>query len=132
MSRKNDPARSITSRWEWVAAALSAGIVAGTLIVLGMAAVETAQPPDIDARADTVISLAHGYLARVTVSNHGTETAADVVVEAELSGAGPATERSTVTLDYIPGRAERTVGFFFTSDPGTGELRIRAHGYTQP
>ena len=132
MSKENDRKANATSRWEWLAAGVSGAIIFGTLIVLGVAAAETSEPPRIGTRADTVISLADGYLARVIVSNHGTETAADLVVEAELSGVGQTIEKSTVTLDYVPGRAERTIGFFFAADPRVGVLRIRAHGYRQP
>jgi uncharacterized protein (TIGR02588 family) len=103
-----------------------------TVGVLLAEAVGNNGPPSISASVDAISAVHGGYLARVTITNHGAETAADVVLEGELVHGGRVLESSTVTLDYLPGEAERQAGFFFSRDPATAVLRIRPVAYRGP
>ena len=51
--------------------------------------------------------------------------------EGILSGGG-ADETSRVVFDYVPGHSVRQGGLFFTRDPRTGHLTLRARGYSAP
>ena len=35
-------------------------------------------------------------------------------------------------IDYVPGHSVRQGGLFFTRDPRTGHLSLRARGYSAP
>ena len=56
---------------------------------------------------------------------------AQVKIEGILSGGG-ADEISRVVFDYVPGHSVRQGGLFFTRDPRTGHLSLRARGYPAP
>jgi uncharacterized protein (TIGR02588 family) len=51
---------------------------------------------------------------------------------APLSADRGAPEVSSVILDYIPGQSAREGGLFFTQDPRSGNLVLRASGYAKP
>ncbi|HSJ15739.1 MAG TPA: TIGR02588 family protein [Longimicrobiales bacterium] len=129
------PARrktSITSRWEWVAAAVSALLVAGLISLLASQALRPRSPPDLRVSVDAVERRDGQHLVRFTIRNRGTETAADLHVEGELQQAGETVERSTAVLDYVPGGAARQGGVFFARDPRAYTLRVVPRGYQVP
>ena len=64
--------------------------------------------------------------------NAGGAAAAQVRIEGTLSAGGQAPETSSVILDYIPGHSAREGGLFFTQDPQSGNLTLRALGFTKP
>ena len=84
MTRK----REAISIWEWVAAALSAGMVltaAGALVVHGW---RERTPPDLRVSVESVEQVRSGSLVRFHVLNEGGRTAAGVRIRGVLSAAG--------------------------------------------
>lgn len=122
------------SRWEWLTAALGLVLVVGAIGFLGWeAATGRHEPPSIEVAVDSVSRLTGGgHLLHFTARNEGDEAAAGVVIEGELTAGGPEPMRSQATLDYLPGRSERSGGLFFDADPASGTLRLRALGYAVP
>ena len=126
MTRK----REAISIWEWVAAALSAGMVltaAGALVVHGW---RERTPPDLRVSVESVEQVRSGSLVRFHVLNEGGRTAAGVRIRGVLSAAGQ--EESEAVLDYVPGGSFRRGGLFFAGDPRQGHLSVRALGYREP
>ena|SRR5215213_4455801 len=124
--------RGVTSPWEWVVGVLGALCVAGTIAFMGYEAVARERtPPDLVVQVESVSRTTGGWLVEVRARNRGTTTAAQVKVEGELRGGGEPETRE-VTIDYVPGRSERTAGMIFTRDPRRGTLELRARGYDMP
>jgi uncharacterized protein (TIGR02588 family) len=122
----------VASKWEWVAAAISALIVIGVLTVLirGAAAGETG--PDIVLRVDSVARGTTGYRVMFSAENRGTRTAAALDISAELRDGDVIVESSTATIDYLPGESQRGGGLFFERDPRSLRLVLRPLGYQEP
>jgi uncharacterized protein (TIGR02588 family) len=123
----------VTSRWEWVAAAVSTALVLAVVGYLLYDAVARPQtPPSIQVAADTVFQSGGLWLVEFRATNAGHETAAAVKVEGELMRADSSVESSEAVLDYVPGRSVRHGGLFFRQDPRAYRLELRAHGYQEP
>lgn len=132
MAQRNAGSSKIASKWEWVAAAVSALILIAILGVLVTESAGSERPPDVQVRADSVVRVTDGWLAPFTAHNRAATTAADLVVTGELWDGATKVESSTVTLDYLPGGAERSGGLFFERDPRSLTLKLRAAGYQRP
>ena len=124
--------RHVTSKWEWVAAAISALIVIGMLAALITDAVSEDTAPDIVLRVDSISRGTNAYLVSFTAGNRGTRTAATLGIGAELWDGGRMVESSSTTIDYLPGESERGGGLFFQRDPRSLRLELRALGYEEP
>jgi uncharacterized protein (TIGR02588 family) len=121
------------SRWERVAAAVSAALVLFVLGLLSYDAVARPQtPPSVEVRADTVLQSGGMWLVEFEAFNRGHNTAAAVKVEGRIRGAAGEEETSEAVLDYVPGRSRRRGGLFFRQDPRGRGLELRAHGYQEP
>ena len=72
------------------------------------------------------------YIVAVEARNSSPATAANVTVSGRLLREGQPVEESTFTIDYVPGDSSRRGGLFFTIDPRTLDLEIRALGYADP
>jgi uncharacterized protein (TIGR02588 family) len=122
-----------TSRWEWVAAAVSTVLVLAVVgYLLYDAVARPRTPPSIQVAADTVLQSGGLWLVEFRASNGGHETAAAVKVQGELTRADSSVEISEAVLDYVPGRSVRHGGLFFRHDPRAYRLELRAHGYQEP
>jgi uncharacterized protein (TIGR02588 family) len=111
---------------EWVVAAVGLVLTVALLAFLIRSALNgPRQPPNITVAVDSVVHLDAGWLAFVTASNAGDETAADVTLEGVIGGGE---QRSTALLDYLPPRSSRTAVLMFSSDPGS-RLAVRASGF---
>lgn len=125
--------RARESRWERVAAAVSAALVLWVLALLAYDAVARPQtPPAVEVRADTVLRAGGLWLVEFEAFNRGHNAAAEVKVEGRIAGAGGAEETSEAMLDYVPGRSRRRGGLFFQQDPRGRALELRVHGYQEP
>lgn len=120
------------SRWEWLVGGIGLVLLVALVVFLAREAATTATPPDLVARVDSVSRLSSGWLAHVVVRNRGRETAVSVTVEATLAFPAGDTLRSETTLDYVPGKSERSGGLLFDRDPAAGTLTVRATGYQEP
>ena len=119
--------------WEWLVVGSGAAVVGaslGLLVYQGLTAPNS--PPDITVRAISVQQSRAGFLVRIRVANDGGTTAARVMVEGALREAGRMVETAETTIDYVPPRSKRRGGLFFTRDPRSLEMTIRAKGYEEP
>jgi len=72
-----------------------------------------------------------GWLVEIEVTNDGNSPASDVEIEGRLEGAdGP--EVGSVTFHQLPSRSSRRGGIWFTENPRTRGLSLRAVGYRAP
>jgi uncharacterized protein (TIGR02588 family) len=132
-NRRGDQRGEEISAGEWVVAALGLLLLLGSLgFALSQAVRDQTAPPSVAIRVDSVAAVAGGYLVRFRATNRGDETAADLTVEGELTRGPGAVERSSATVDYLPGHSERTGGLFFRADPRRHRLELRATGYQRP
>ena len=133
MSAERKRSAAAIPPWEWIVAAVGLALVTTTLSFLAYKAVKgETSPPDISIRADEIVPLADRYLVKITASNRGDRTAADVKVEGELATPGGVVEKSEMTFTYLPGRSARSGGLYFTRDPRRHTLSLSAKGYENP
>jgi uncharacterized protein (TIGR02588 family) len=91
------------------------------------------RPPEIHVEVERVIHQGEGWLVMVRAYNDGGEAAAELLIRGRLAGGnGSGVEESELRLDYLPSRSDRRGGLFFTRDPGSGQLTVRAIGYAEP
>ena len=127
----------VEKNWlEWVVFGVGLALVASTLGYLVYdGATGTGAPPDIEVtvRPEEARRGARGFVVPVEVFNRGGQTAAGVTVEVTLETGGAAEpERGEITFAFLP-RGGRREGFVvFSSDPRSGKLTPRAHGYERP
>jgi uncharacterized protein (TIGR02588 family) len=69
---------------------------------------------------------------RIRVENAGDTTAAQLAIEGALKPPSGEEEKSEITIDYVPGRSERSGALFFKSNPVNSDLQIRPLGYEKP
>jgi uncharacterized protein (TIGR02588 family) len=118
---------------EWAASGISLLLVLGVLGVIGWQAFEgAAAPPAITVAVETVAAVEGGHRVLFQARNTADKAAAQVEIEGTVSTAGSAPETSRVVLDYIAGHSARQGGLFFTHDPRSGTLALRATGYADP
>ncbi|EIM29848.1 Protein of unknown function (DUF2393) [Microvirga lotononidis] len=117
---------------EWLAAGIGLFLVLGVFGVIGWQAFHGATtPPVITVQVENVAPVEGGYRVLFRARNGAGEAAAQVEVEGKVSADG-GEEVSRVVLDYIPGHSARRGGLFFTRDPRTGALAVRATGFAEP
>lgn len=89
-------------------------------------------PPDVVIEQEAILNSGKDYLVRFKARNFGGETAAEVQVTGTLSQNGQEIEKVETVIDYIPAGSEQRGGLYFSNDPSTAELELRASGYRVP
>lgn len=89
-------------------------------------------PPAIRVDVIGIAVVDAGYRVQFRAANDGGRTAEAVVVEGVLLRGGEIVERAHVTLDAVAGKSTRGGGLFFSRDPSSARLVVRAMGYQQP
>jgi uncharacterized protein (TIGR02588 family) len=120
---------------EWIAAGVGLLLTLGMLTIIGLEALrgDTSRLPAIEVRATGVVMPApSGFVVEIVAINRSGGTAATVQIEGTLNSGENAVETSSLTLDYVPGHAERKGGLFFTNDPRGHRLEVRPLGYQAP
>lgn len=119
---------------EWFAAGLGLLLTLGMLGIIGLEALrgDTSQLPAIEVRATRVLPVPSGFVVEIQAINRSGGTAAAVQIEGTLKSGETVIETSSLSLDYVPGHAERKGGLFFASDPRRHRLEIRPLGYQAP
>ena len=117
---------------EWLVAGLGLIVTAAVLIVLGLAALAPASPPELSARAASVTRVSAGFRVEVEVRNSGRDTAAGVEVEGVLTPPVGLPETATATLDYVPGGGTETLTLLFREDPRRGRIALMVRGWSEP
>ena len=119
---------------EWIAGAVGLVLTLALLGFIGWRALtgDGHSPPELELRVERVVRAGDAYVAQFVVHNRAEQTAEGVEIEGKLSGGTGEPETSTATFDYIPGGSAVRGGLYFSSDPRTGDLRLRALGHTRP
>jgi uncharacterized protein (TIGR02588 family) len=118
---------------EWLAAGIGMLLVLGIFGLIGWQVFNDATtPPAITVHVENVARVEGGYRVLFQARNNAGEAAAQVEIDGKLSVAGTDPETSRVVLDYIPGHSTRRGGLFFTRDPRSGTLAVRAAGFAEP
>jgi uncharacterized protein (TIGR02588 family) len=117
---------------ERIIGALSAAVILGLMVFLGARALaNNGTPPDIVVELRGVTQVGAGWLVEVEATNLGSSAATDLEIEGEMPAPG-GSERRSVVLEYVPPRSSRRGGLYFTGDPRTRPLTLRALGYRSP
>ncbi len=120
-------------KMEWIIAVLGMAVLLVALgFILYRAVTHESKPPDLSVSVESVERGEQGYRVDFLVNNSGTQTAAAVVIEGELSNGGQSVEKSNATLAYAPANSTRRGGLYFTNDPRLYEMTIRAGGFEKP
>jgi uncharacterized protein (TIGR02588 family) len=120
------------SPWEWLAAAIATAIAAAMVVTLLVAGRREQTPPRFAIAVQSVAPSGADFLVRFSILNEGSQTAAQVVVEARLHTEGGPPETSSVTFDYVPGNSVRRGAVLFRHNPRAGQLTLRPVGYREP
>jgi uncharacterized protein (TIGR02588 family) len=136
-AEKNKPANEHSGEaiplLEWIAGTLGFLIVAGVVgYLLVQAFTGDHSAPDLRIEVENTAQIKNGYRVEVRVTNLGSETAADVQIEGELTQNGESVEASQAGIDYIAGKSSNAIGLFFTENPAQYTLELRALGYQSP
>jgi uncharacterized protein (TIGR02588 family) len=122
-----------TDTVEWIIAVLGIAILATALgFILYRAVSGEDKQASLSVSIESVDRSEQGFRVDFIVSNSGSQTAAAVQIEGELSKAGQSVEKSSATLTYSPASSTRRGALFFTHDPNSHEMRIRATGFEKP
>ncbi|QRM30253.1 hypothetical protein [Microvirga sp. VF16] len=117
---------------EWLASGLGFLLALCVFGFIGWQALHDAtSSPAIMVAATETSQVAGGYRVIFEARNVGGAAAAQVRIEGTISG-GSGPETSSVILDYIPGHSARKGGLFFTQNPQSGHLSLRAAGFAKP
>jgi uncharacterized protein (TIGR02588 family) len=131
--RRDNPNQSAVIL-EWVAGAVGLVLTLALIGFIGWEAFTRSEGvvPQVRVTLEEIRPIEDGYLAKIVAHNATGQTAQGVEIEGTLMQGGQEVEKSTVTLDYIPGGSDAQAGLYFTRDPSAGELQLRALGYAQP
>jgi uncharacterized protein (TIGR02588 family) len=121
------------SRAEWIVGTVCSVVVLFAVAYLFYEGLtRPSLPAMIGVEVAGILPMTEGFLVEFTARNEGTRTAADLVVEGSLLRVDSVVETSTATLQFVPGRAERSGGLFFSKDPSEYRLEVRPTGFDQP
>jgi uncharacterized protein (TIGR02588 family) len=129
-AKQEDP---LKRRLETIAAMAGAVLAVATLGVIVWDGVTGGSAP-ATISVEAIATHAHegGYVLEIRASNNGDRTATGIVVEGELLDGEEVAATSTTTFDFVPARSEHHGALFFPVDPQAHEIRLRAHGYSDP
>jgi len=118
---------------EWLASGVGLLLTVGVFGLIGWQALNDASSsPVITVETTEVSPVAGGYRVIVRAHNTGGAVASQVRIEGTLSRNNGSNEVGDVVLDNIPGHSTREGGLFFTQDPRSGGLTVRAAGFAKP
>ncbi len=118
---------------EWLSAGIGLVLTLGVLGSIGWQAVrDVSEPPVISIEVERTVAIEGGYRVDFQARNMAGATASQVEIEGRLADNDREPEIGRVTFDYIPGHSARRGGMFFTRDPVSGPLSLRALGFANP
>jgi uncharacterized protein (TIGR02588 family) len=117
---------------EWIASALGLMLVVGALGLIVYDAFVPDTPLQLTAETTRIMAFEGRYLVEVMIRNNGGLTAAQVNVEGTLKQRGKKIEVASTTFDYVPAYSSAKGGLFFTHNPRTYPLQLRANAYQEP
>jgi uncharacterized protein (TIGR02588 family) len=111
----------------------------GLLLVLGVFGflgyqeiTQEQSPPDITLHVEAIQPARSGYLMMIRAKNHGSVTAAGLVVRGTLRDGNATVETSHMRFLYVPPDSERKGGLYFSHDPRTLDIVLQPEGYERP
>lgn len=132
MSPRNSSDDRRTPLAERILGAVSAAVIMvlmGFLVVRALA--NDGTPPDIVVEMSGVTQVGAAWLVEVEATNLGSAAATDLEIEGEMPGPG-GSERRSIILEYVPAKSSRRGGLYFSGDPRTRPVTLRAVGYRAP
>jgi uncharacterized protein (TIGR02588 family) len=118
---------------EGIAATLGALLTLGTLAaILWDAWRDSGRPAFVVVEPRSITEAERGFVMQLRAENRGDHAAAQVLVQGELKRGEEVLETSETTFDHVPGHSYRDGGLFFTQDPRTFAVEVRALGYVDP
>lgn len=138
MAGKTQPRRAAGSKsprapvLEWVTAAIGLVLLLGVIgVILADAAGGNDAGPEIVVDRLATRPAGRGWVVEFEARNIANAPAAHVQVTGVLAGPGQP-ERSSATIDYLPGGGAARGGLMFRSDPAGSVLELGADGYREP
>ena len=124
----------VTPPLEWLAAGVGLLLLVLLVGMVGREAIngKSADLPAIEVAVQRIEPAASGYVVAFEARNQRDGTAAAVTIEGVLKAGGAEIETSSATIDYVPGKGTTKGGLFFSKDPRSAELEIRALGFQTP
>jgi len=118
---------------EWATGFISALLVFSMIGFISLEAfTERDVRPDLRIVLTSRSPVVNGYRVTFDITNGSTVTAAGVVVRGEILDRSEPVESADVTFDYVPAESKSSGAFFFSQDPGSRDVRLRALGYVEP
>jgi uncharacterized protein (TIGR02588 family) len=119
------------SRYEWAVAGIGLVLVLSAIAFIAYQGFAVDGPSDVRVHAGAIQRSGDGYLVAFVAENEGGSTVADLEIEGMVSQ-GDEVETSEAIIDYLPPRAHRSGGLYFTRDPSRGVMKLRVSGFTNP
>lgn len=125
--------RTSRSRAEWASFAIASAVLLAVAGAIGALWAQPSQPPDLTV---TLIGEPRRtgpstYLT-AEVENHGTETAQDVQVVAEMTEAGEPVQVGEQVVTFLAGGASERVVFVIDARLQLNDLTLSVDSYTEP
>ena len=119
---------------EWIFGGIGLVLTLSLIGFIGWQAVTQPpqRPPLIEVRVGKISQLGGGYVAEIVARNRSSQTAKTVEIEGTLSSGSAETETGSITFDYVPGGSTVKGVLHFSSDPASGDLRLRIVGHAYP
>ena len=126
-------ARASRSRAEWVSFAMASAVLLAIACAIGFLWARPSRPPDLRVTMVEEPRIS-GSLTYVTaeVKNHGTETAEEVQVVAEISEDGEPVPAGEQVVTVLAGGASAKVVFVIDESPPLRGLSLRVESYLEP
>ncbi len=133
MAKESDKKATAANFPEWIIAALGMVLLFSALgFILYRAVMSESRPASLSVSVESIERSDQGFRVDFTVSNSGSQTAAAVMIEGELTEAGRTVEKSNASLGYAPGNSIRRGSIYFANDPNLHEIKVRAVGFEKP
>lgn len=117
---------------EWAVTIVSGILVVFTLGFLGYQMIfEEETPPNIAVVLGEVSQKDGAFAVPIEVSNHGSETAENVVIKVVLQDDSDI-EKAEITFAFLPGKSSENGYVVFSKKPESKNLKIHVKGYGTP
>ena len=131
-SKTNDTASRRTEALEWWIAAISGIAVTGLFgYLLFTALTSSNRPTTFDTRVAAIRQSEGLHYVTVSVTNRGSQAAADITVSGSVEREGKE-ERASANLDYAPADSNSEVTLVFSEQVDQEDLDLRVEGYRKP
>lgn len=132
MTQKQHDSDDDTPILEWIAGAIGFALFSAAIALTAANSFHAPKPPEIAIQPDAAMPVTGGYRVEFDVTNVGDQTAAQVVVRADLRSGSGIVESHDVTLDFLAPHSTVRAGVFLARDPQTLDLKIRPSSYQHP